>query len=285
MMRIEETADAAGFARQAEPLLLQKEAENNLPLGIIERWKHGSEKGSSASMLTIYKGEEPVYITLRTPPHLWILPAISTINQESLTHLAYFLYENEYEVPGVLGESDAVRWFVEAWEQCSGQSGVLHMKQGIYRLDHLKPVLKNDGELIVAEQKDYPLLVKWLTKYGYETGESFHKERAAQLAGDMISDQRMHFWQVNGTIVSMVCRARTTPNGATVNAVFTPDEYKRKGYATQAVASLTKTLLAEGYEFCALYTDLANATSNTIYKKIGYNLIGQSLVYHFAPSS
>ncbi|MFD2923501.1 GNAT family N-acetyltransferase [Halobacillus naozhouensis] len=285
MMRVEETADASGFARQAEPLLLQKEAENNLPLGIIGSWKNSGGKDSSAFMLTVYDGEEPVYVTLRTPPHLWILPAISTINQEVLTHLARFLYENEYEVPGVLGESEAVQWFVEAWEQCSGQEGALHMKQGIYRLDQLKPVVKKDGELILAEQKDYPLLVRWLTSYGHETGEVFHKERVAQLAGDMISDQKMHLWQVNRTIVSMVCRARTTPNGATVNAVFTPDEYKRRGYATQAVASLTEKLLTEGYEFCALYTDLANATSNTIYKKIGYNFVGQSLVYHFSSSS
>nr|WP_256521948.1 GNAT family N-acetyltransferase [Halobacillus sp. A5] len=79
----------------------------------------------------------------------------------------------------------------------------------------------------------------------------------------------------------MVSRARSTPNGATVNGVYTPDCFKRNGYATEAVHLLTRKLLQEGSQFCALYTDLTNSASNSIYKKIGYEKSGESLVYHF----
>ena len=52
--------------------------------------------------------------------------------------------------------------------------------------------------------------------------------------------------------------------------MYTPPEYRRKGYASSCVAALSKTLLDKGYQYCFLFTDLANPTSNSIYQKIGY---------------
>src|SRR5699024_8462530 len=88
-------------------------------------------------------------------------------------------------------------------------------------------------------------------------------------------------WLVDGHPVSMVNKARRMRNGATINAVFTPDEHKRKGYATNAVAALSQKLLDAGFVFCSLHTDLANPTSNNIYRKIGYYAAGTSIVYKF----
>lgn len=79
----------------------------------------------------------------------------------------------------------------------------------------------------------------------------------------------------------MVNRSRKTKNGATINAVFTLDEYKRNGYATSSVAALSTKLLVEGARFCSLYTDADYPTSNRIYKKIGYYEVGTSVVYEF----
>ncbi len=61
-----------------------------------------------------------------------------------------------------------------------------------------------------------------------------------------------------------------TPNGIRVNAVYTPPEYRGKGYATSCVATVSQYLLTQGYQYCFLFTDLANPTSNHIYRQIGY---------------
>lgn len=37
-------------------------------------------------------------------------------------------------------------------------------------------------------------------------------------------------------------------------------------------------MLDDGYEMTSLYTDLANPTSNKIYKEIGYELIMESVL-------
>ncbi|OZU86959.1 GNAT family N-acetyltransferase, partial [Virgibacillus indicus] len=55
--------------------------------------------------------------------------------------------------------------------------------------------------------------------------------------------------------------------------------FKKKGYATSTVAHLSQKILDEGFQFCSLYTDSTNPTSNSIYKKIGYYEAGSSIVY------
>nr|WP_246484738.1 GNAT family N-acetyltransferase [Virgibacillus salarius] len=79
----------------------------------------------------------------------------------------------------------------------------------------------------------------------------------------------------------MANKSRETKHGATINAVYTPDKYKKKGYATSVVSQLSQKLLNDGYQFCSLYTDLSNPTANNIYKKIGYYKIGSAIVYLF----
>jgi GNAT superfamily N-acetyltransferase len=65
------------------------------------------------------------------------------------------------------------------------------------------------------------------------------------------------------------------------NAVYTPPELRRQGFATAYVARLSKELLDEGFAFCVLFTDLANPTSNSIYARIGYQAVGDFTLYRF----
>ena len=55
-----------------------------------------------------------------------------------------------------------------------------------------------------------------------------------------------------------------------INFVYTPPEKRGKGYASAVVADLSQQILDSGKEFSALFTNLANPTSNNIYQKIGY---------------
>jgi len=78
---------------------------------------------------------------------------------------------------------------------------------------------------------------------------------------------------------TMAGSARPTQHAIAVNAVYTPPEWRKRGYATACVAELSRLLLARGYEFCVLYTDLANPTSNAIYSRIGYRPVRDLLMY------
>ena len=85
----------------------------------------------------------------------------------------------------------------------------------------------------------------------------------------------------NGQPVAMAAKVRPTRNGMTISLVYTPPEQRRHGYATACVAALSQQLLDEGWQFCTLFTDLANPTSNSIYQKIGYQPVADFNDYLF----
>ena len=77
---------------------------------------------------------------------------------------------------------------------------------------------------------------------------------------------------------------RTSPPVAGVvrlGPVYTPPEARRHGYATALVAELSRRALAAGATKCMLYTDLANPTSNSIYRAVGYRRSGDARQYLF----
>ncbi|GED30530.1 GNAT family N-acetyltransferase [Brevibacillus centrosporus] len=68
---------------------------------------------------------------------------------------------------------------------------------------------------------------------------------------------------------------------AAVSRLKKPLSRRKNGYASTCVAILSQQLLDAGYQFCSLYTDLANPTSNRIYQAIGYRPIQDSVVLRF----
>jgi predicted GNAT family acetyltransferase len=58
-----------------------------------------------------------------------------------------------------------------------------------------------------------------------------------------------------------------------VGPVYTPPEHRGRGYASAAVAEVSRQILAAGDRAC-LFTDQANPTSNRIYESLGYRPVG-----------
>jgi predicted GNAT family acetyltransferase len=88
-------------------------------------------------------------------------------------------------------------------------------------------------------------------------------------------------WEDEGEPVSFAGWGGRTPNGIRVGPVYTPPELRGRGYATALTAELSQRLLDGrlfdgGRQFCFLYTDLANPTSNAIYERIGYRRVAES---------
>ena len=79
------------------------------------------------------------------------------------------------------------------------------------------------------------------------------------------------FWE-DGPMVSLAAFGNPTPNGIRIGPVYTPPEYRRRGYASALVAELSERLL-EKRRFCFLFTDLVNPTANRIYEQIGYRRV------------
>lgn len=281
-MDIKFEVSLANYKKCVESLLMEREASNNLMLGILNRLANDSDSYKEGFHLgLVEENGETIYAFMQTSTNNWILADIGNVHNNVIRKVAAFLHDSNVVVPGVLGPIEKAEFFKNEWEKLSQSQAIFEMKQLIYQLDQVNEIPETKGELREAKPKDHPLVKKWLIQFGVAASEHISEEAADRMAQSFISNRTLYFWVVEGNSVSMLNRSRKTKNGATINAVFTPDEYKRNGYATAAVAKLTEKLLKDGFQFCSLYTDLANSTANSIYKKIGYYEVGSSIVYTF----
>jgi predicted GNAT family acetyltransferase len=79
-----------------------------------------------------------------------------------------------------------------------------------------------------------------------------------------------YVWEDAGEVVAFAGVAGPTPRGIRIGPVYTPPDRRGRGYASNLVAEVSRRQLASGRNFCFLFTDLANPTSNHIYQTIGY---------------
>src|SRR2546421_9200364 len=80
----------------------------------------------------------------------------------------------------------------------------------------------------------------------------------------------MWLWDIDGRVVSLSGVSGPTPHGIRVAPVYTPPELRGRGYAGNLVAAASQAQLDAGRRFVFLFTDLANPTSNHVYRAIGY---------------
>ncbi|TQS72094.1 GNAT family N-acetyltransferase [Ornithinibacillus gellani] len=266
------------YLKKVEPLLLQREANNNLILGLLGR---AVERESDAELhLGVVEEEgEIMYAFMQTAPHDWILADAGIVDEPMIRKIVNVIIDAGLEIPGVHGPSTQATIFKEFLVKEHGRTMTKHMGQLIYQLDHVQLNPQVEGRLELATDEDVDLFTDWLWQFGQEANEPIARERARGLAETMIQHASLYKWVVADKPVSMVNQSRKTRHGTTINAVFTPNAHKRKGYATAAVASLSQQLLEEGFQFCSLYTDASNPTSNNIYQRIGYNQVGKAVVY------
>ena len=170
--------------------------------------------------------------------------------------------------------------FAQAWQNETGQQAKIKMNQRIYELRQVEYMPDLPGQLRQADQGDFELLTAWMLGFNEDAfGESDH-ESAREQASRHLAEGNFFIWE-DDRPVSVAAKTRKSPHGRSVSLVYTPPELRGRGYATACVASLSQMLLAEGYQFCTLFTDLSNPTSNSIYQKIGYRPVSDFDTYQF----
>ena len=214
-----------------------------------------------------------------TPPFNLMLTAAP---REAVEAIARHLLASGRSVPGVIAPPDVALTMGEIWREGTG-GGVDHaMAQRIYELDEVAAPDPVRGKLRRAGMEDHALVWEWIGAFAAEAGMPGTREGAERAATAMIAEGRGWLWE-NERPVSMAAWAGPTPNGVRIYAVYTPAELRGKGYASACVAGLSQLLLDSGRRSCFLFTDLANPTSNGIYRKIGYRPVCDMALYRFTP--
>ena len=277
-MEVQTFDDAGAFRQAADPLLVPEEAVNNLILGVTgTALEHPGTFEHFAAWVVLDSGA-PVVAAARTPPNNLILAA--SRRPDAVRALA----ADVGDLPGIVGVVPSVEHFVDARPEDSRRS----MSQGIFQLEAVTTPTRAEGLSRQAEPDEIEALVQMRLAFEKEAiGRVDDPAMARRGTEWRIKEQSPRFglWvhEVAGRVVSISGHSGPTPNGIRIGPVYTPPEHRGHGYASTLVAAESQWLLDHGHSYCFLYTDLGNATSNSIYQRIGYRQIAESAEYTFNP--
>lgn len=176
---------------------------------------------------------------------------------------------------GAVGQVSGPPAVVQEFLTICGRTPTFEVSQGVYENRAVRvPDQPARGARRLATPDDLRLLTDWrVTLHMDVEGETPSRSGAEASVAASIGAGLLHVWEDAGEIVSSAAAVAPTPHGIRVSGVYTPPRFRGRGYASILVAQLTQSLLASGRTLVFLHTDLANATSNAMYQRVGYERV------------
>jgi uncharacterized protein len=274
--------DAAAFFRRVRDFLERQECLNNQVLGTcIHLAERESPPRMSPLLATVEEGQKILLVAVMTPPRGLVLAADENYNADAVDLLAQHLFSEDTRIPGVMGPGAVAGDFARAWSAQSGCRSDVDMRMRVYELRTVIPPAPVRGNLRVATEDDLELVTQWRFRFTEDANIAGENTEVPRRAAALVAARATFLWDV-GEPVSMASTVRPTVHGIGIGGVYTPRELRRQGYASACMAALSQRLLDEGYQFCMLFADLSNPTSNALYQRIGYAAIGEFVKYTFS---
>jgi len=280
--------DVHEFYNDTYDVLMRHEAQNIIPLGNIIIGHEGKDKTGWRDpenwLMATVSDEKGIRITaLMTPPHNITLYATDNIiDPEAINCLIDGLID--YEIPGVTTEKKLAECFANEYTARKGLTFKITMNQRIYELKAVNPDIKQFGSVRLLDERDMHFFPYWVEAF-YASNSYGKTEMAIPQDGEayryLLSRKKIYVLEVNGIPVSMAGYTRELQTAIGIAFVYTPPYYRGRGYATSCVAQISQMALDKGFSKCVLYTDLLNPISNSIYQKIGYKPVCDSLMLKF----
>jgi len=281
-------ADPVEFRRRAAKLLAD-EARHNLMLGITGTLLSEPAVYPDYRLFLVEDRGEPVAAASITHPHNLVLA--DSRDPAAITELVRLVAGSGARIPGATGNRPTIEGFVAEWSRLTGQQGRAALGMGVYALRVPANVPTPAGRPRLAVPSDENSVVDWIVAF---SAEALPHEQASREDITAMARRRMRgvgpaaiwLWEADsGYPVAMSGHGSPTGTGIRISLVYTPPEQRGRGYATALVSAQSAWLLDNGYQFCFLFTDLANPTSNAIYERIGYERVATAASYTFAVTS
>ncbi|MGV9821029.1 GNAT family N-acetyltransferase [Nocardia xishanensis] len=179
-------------------------------------------------------------------------------------------------VEGLAADAEA---FAEHWCALRGVGLRENVRTRLFRLGELHVPRGVAGAPRRAAARDVALCVAW--------SEAMHREIGLAQPypnPDMIRKRvaagRWWLWENGGRPVSLAAHQVPVGGWTRIGPVYTPPAERGHGYASALTAQVSRILRRTGFDVC-LFADLANPTSNRIYRAIGYQPVDDFVNYVF----
>lgn len=258
----------APLIEAASAYLRQERFSASVLAVVAHRVADGEALGEAGALwATVEVDGEVVGAAMQTPPQNLF---VARMAPAAAMALADAVADAGMALPGVNGEAGTVEAFAARWQERTGHGSEIRLRQRMYVLGELVSPAGVAGDGTRATAADLDVVARW--------AEAFHEEAQPEAPGQdwhdwarlRIDAGQLHLWRVDGMTVAMAGVSAPASGAARVGPVYTPPEHRRCGYGSGVTATVTAAAIADGADDVVLYTDLANPTSNAIYKAIGY---------------
>lgn len=153
----------------------------------------------------------------------------------------------------------------------------------LFRLDHLIEPVGVPGRARRAGADDIGLVASWIEPYQREVFGFMPAglDPTAWAAAAILHSWTWLWLAPGGDPVSMAARRTPAAGVSRIGPVYTPPEHRGHGYASSVTARAAWDILDHA-AVPVLYTDLANPTSNKIYRAIGFRPVTDRTSVAFA---
>jgi len=269
-MEIVELRDAIAARERAGAFLRAQPVQHNLLLTILDQ---SIEHSLGGTFWLVLDRSDVIGFALESPPGFGVV--LAPMPASMCHRLAESITTT---VSHVVGEAGAAAAFAGRWTECHSTSVTAIDGQRLYELTELRSVATVSGALRQAGPEDRSTLVEWVI--GFVNDAGIVPVDAESLVDARVEREQFWIWD-DGGAVSMAGTSGPVAGVARVQYVYTPPERRGAGYATACVEQMSRVLTDRGLR-CVLFTDLANPTSNAIYRRIGYEAVAEILGYDFA---
>ncbi|WTW95827.1 GNAT family N-acetyltransferase [Streptomycetaceae bacterium NBC_01309] len=174
--------------------------------------------------------------------------------------------------------------FAEIWATRTGTTPRVLQAQRLFRLGTLTPPDPAPAGLArAAGTDDVAALVDLVRAFDAEAAPDAGPRDVAAQVEMRLAHGGFTLWELDGAPVSFAGQTPAVAGAARIGPVYTPPEHRGRGYASAVTAARTEAALAAGADEVLLFTDLANPTSNSIYRKIGYEPVEDRVILTFEP--
>jgi predicted GNAT family acetyltransferase len=273
--RVELFLNAAETLRHAGAHLEARPAEHNLILTLL---KQRADSGDAGRYWIVRQESGVAGVVVQSP--LTFIAALSPMGPDAARRAAGVIARSGVPLPGVQGDAATAAAFAGHWAEVSHAVARPVLGARLCRLEQLDDLVEpeaTNGRPRRADQKDLSLVTEWFDAFAREVGETRADPAAV---ARRVAGQQVSLWEAAGRPVCLVARSQPSAGMARIGPVYTPEAERRRGYAAACVSWVSRELLEAGHG-CVLYTDLANPTSNSVYRALGYRAIAELVRYEF----
>lgn len=282
-MIVKEYENARSYLQEHETALLEHEAVSQLVL--YSAYKNLDITSSEKCIFgAVMDEDKPVIHYCNVTPDNMTIYA-ENHQKESIAKASALLADNmavnHIPIVGLNARQDICQVFIEHYKKNTNSIFLEKLGMDIMEIRKLYDITPVEGNHRLAAMDEVKLITDWMISFQLEAlANEINYETALEHATKLIEENRFHVYEdKDQQPVSMAAVTRQLVHGVVISYVYTPEEFRGKGYAATNIYYMSKGCLEQGNEFCTLFVDKRNPLSTRAYEKVGYLVLEDNYEY------